>query len=216
MKKILFVLALVMSAVTMMAEDVIIKTSEEKITGKIIEISSSQVKYNDINMPDGPVFVLNTDEIATIIFSNGQVKVYNHSTAQSIVKQEETQLLTLYRTGNRYTYNGQTMKGDHYANFLKNNCADAYRLYDHGRKVSTAGWVLLGVGVGLDIGFSWWLPYSGYVGLACELACIPTLIVGYTQMHRSADLFNSFCVGKKQAYWSVTASENGIGLALNF
>jgi hypothetical protein len=89
MKKILFVLALVMSAVTMMAEDVIIKTNEEKITGKIIEISSSQVKYNDINMPDGPVFVLNTDEIATIIFSNGQVKVYKHNEKASVVVQND-------------------------------------------------------------------------------------------------------------------------------
>ena len=216
MKRILFILALVMSAVIMMAEDVIIKTNEEKITAKIVEISSTQVKYLDINMPDGPMFVLNTDEIATIIFSTGQVKVYNNSTPKSVVKQEETQISTLYRTGNRYTYNGQTMKGDHYANFLRNNCAAAYKQYDSGRKISTAGWVLLGVGVGLDIGFSWWLPYSGYVGLACEIACIPTLIVGYTQMHRSADIFNSSCVGNSQAYWSVTASENGVGLALNF
>ena len=216
MKKILVTLALVMGAVTMMAQDVIIKMNEEKIAAKIIEISSTEVKYLEASMPDGPTFVLSTDEIATIIFSNGQVKVYKHNEKASVVVDNDLNQSMIFRTGNKYTYNGMTMKGDIYANFLKNNCADAYRLYDHGRKVSTAGWVLLGVGVGLDLGFSWWLPYSGYVGLACEIACIPTLIVGYTQMHRSADLFNSACVGNSQAYWSVTASENGIGLALNF
>jgi hypothetical protein len=216
MKKMLLMLALVMGAVTMMAQDVIIKMNEEKIAAKIIEISSTEVKYLEASMPDGPTFVLSTDEIATIIFSNGQVKVYNHNEKASVVVNNDLNQSMIFRTGNKYTYNGMTMKGDIYANFLKNNCAEAYKLYKHGHDVSTAGWVLLGVGVGLDIGFSWWLPYSGYIGLACELACIPTLIVGYTQMHRSADLFNSACVGKNQAYWSVTASENGLGLALNF
>lgn len=216
MRKILVMMALVMGALTMMAQDVIIKMNEEKIAAKIIEISSTEVKYLEVSMPDGPTFVLSTDEIASIIFSNGQVKVYKHNEKASVVVQNDLIETMIFRTGNKYTHNGVTMKGDMYANFLKNNCAEAYKLYKHGHDVSTAGWVLLGVGVGLDVGFSWWLPYSGYVGLACELACIPTLIVGYTQMHRSADLFNSVCVGKKQAYWSVTASENGIGLALNF
>jgi hypothetical protein len=216
MKKILVMMALVMGAVAMMAQDVIIKMNEEKIAAKIIEISSTEVKYLDVSMPDGPTFVLSTDEIATIIFSNGQVKVYKHDENASVVVHNDLNQSMIFRTGNKYTCNGVTMKGDMYANFLKNNCAEAYKLYKHGHDVSIAGWVLLGVGVGLDLGFSWWLPYSGYIGIACELACIPTLIVGYTQMHRSADLFNSACVGKNQAYWSVTASENGVGLALNF
>ena len=216
MKKILVMMALVMGAVAMMAQDVIIKMNEEKIAAKIIEISSTEVKYLDVSMPDGPTFVLSTDEIATIIFSNGQVKVYKHDENASVVVHNDLNQSMIFRTGNKYTCNGVAMKGDMYANFLKNNCAEAYKLYKHGHDVSIAGWVLLGVGVGLDLGFSWWLPYSGYIGIACELACIPTLIVGYTQMHRSADLFNSACVGKNQAYWSVTASENGVGLALNF
>lgn len=216
MKKILFLLLLMVSAVNLMAEDIIVKTNEEKVSAKIVEISSTEVKYLDLNMPDGPTFVLNTEEIATIIFANGQVKVFEHPTKDSIVKQNESNSPFIYRTGNKYTYNGLTMKGDMYADFLKNNCMEAYKQYEHGHKVAIAGWVLLGVGVGLDIGFSWWLPYSGYIGLACEIACIPTLIVGYTQMHRSADLFNSTCIGNSQAYWSVTASKNGIGLAFNF
>ena len=78
------------------------------------------------------------------------------------------------------------------------------------------GWILLGVGVGLDLGFAWWAPYTGYIGLACEIACIPTLIVGYSQMHSSADIFNLACGRSSMVSWSVTASGNGIGLALNF
>ena len=103
-----------------------------------------------------------------------------------------------------------------YANFLKNNCAEAYTKYQYGKSVSTAGWVLLGVGLGLDLGFAWWVPYTSYVALACEIACIPTLIVGYTQMHRSADIFNASCGHSSMMSWSITAGENGFGLALNF
>ena len=99
---------------------------------------------------------------------------------------------------------------------MKKNCTEAYQQYQHGHNVAIAGWCLFGVGLGLDLCFSTWLPYTWIPALACEIACIPTLIVGYTQMHRSADLFNSACVGKSQAYWSVTASQNGVGLALNF
>ena len=216
MKKIIALFVVFLATIFTFAQDVIVTTDSKKIEAKIVEVSSTQVKYLDFNVQDGPTFVLSTDEISSIIFASGQVKVYEHNTQKSVVIQPENKSEYLYRTGNTYFYDGKQMKGDVYANFLKDNCTEAYNKYQQGHSVSIAGWVLLGVGVGLDIGFSWWLPYSGYVGLACEIACIPTLIVGYTQMHRSADLFNSACVGKSQAYWSVTTSQNGVGLALNF
>ena len=150
MKKILVLMALVASAISMMAQDVIIKMNEEKIAAKIIEISSTEVKYLEASMPDGPTFVLSTDEIATIIFSNGQVKVYKHNEKASVVVQNDLNQSMIFRTGNKYTYNGVTMKGDMYAKFLKNNNAEAYKLYKYGHDVSTAGWVLLGVGVGFQ------------------------------------------------------------------
>jgi hypothetical protein len=163
--------------------------------------------------------VFNADEIASITLANGDVKTFAQKVnpeSLSVSNNTITQNPYVLRTGNRYYYNGEEMRGDVYANFLKNNCADAYKLYQHGKSVSTAGWILLGVGVGLDIGFAWWLPYSGYIGLACEIACIPTLIVGYTQMHRSAEIYNTACIVNSQAYWSINASQNGIGIALNF
>lgn len=216
MRKIVSLFVAIIATTMLFAQDVIVTTDSKKIEAKIVEVSSTQVKYLDFNAQDGPTFVLSADEISSIIFASGQVKVYEHNSPKSVVMQPETKSEYLYRTGNTYFYDGKQMKGGIYANFLKDNCIEAYNKYRHGHAVATAGWILLGVGVGLDVGFSWWLPYSGYVGLACELACIPTLIVGYTQMHRSADLFNATCGNKSQAYWSVNASQNGVGLALNF
>jgi hypothetical protein len=109
------------------------------------------------------------------------------------------------------------MRGDSYASFLSQNCTFAYNQYKKGENVAIAGWILFGVGVGLDLGFSWWLEYSWIPALACEIACIPTLIVGYNKMHKSADVFNANCATKHpQAYWSFNASQNGFGIAYNF
>lgn len=216
MKKIILLLFAICSATIIFAQDVIVTIDEQQISAKILEISSSEVKYLDFNNQDGPVYVLSNQEILSIQLANGDVKVYEHETVKSVVTQTTPQPTYLLRTGNRYHYNGTEMRGDVYANFLKNNCAEAYTKYQYGKSVSTAGWVLLGVGLGLDLGFAWWVPYTSYVALACEIACIPTLIVGYTQMHRSADIFNASCGHSSMMSWSITAGENGFGLALNF
>ena len=220
MKKILSLFVIIVGMATIAsAQDIITTIDSQEIKAKILEISSTQVKYVDFNYQDGPVYVFNADEIASITLANGEVKTFaqkENPESLSVSNSTITQNPYVLRTGNRYYYNGEEMRGEVYANFLKNNCADAYRLYQHGKSVSTAGWILLGVGVGLDIGFAWWLPYSGYIGLACEIACIPTLIVGYTQMHRSAEIYNTACIVNSQAYWSINASQNGIGIALNF
>lgn len=220
MKKILslFVIIVGMASIAS-AQDIITTIDSQEIKAKILEISSTQVKYVDFNYQDGPVYVFNADEIASITLANGDVKTFAKNESPeplSVSNSTITQNPYVLRTGNRYYYNGEEMRGEVYANFLKNNCSDAYKLYQHGKSVSTVGWILLGVGVGLDIGFAWWLPYSGYIGLACEIACIPTLIVGYTQMHRSAEIYNTACIVNSQAYWSINASQNGIGIALNF
>ena len=37
------------------------------------------MKYLDFNNQDGPTFVLSTNEISSIIFANGQIKVYEQT-----------------------------------------------------------------------------------------------------------------------------------------
>ena len=221
MKKFILSLVAICAATVLFAQDVIVTIDGQQISAKILEISSSEIKYLDFNNQDGPVYVLSIQEILSIQLANGDVKSYERKTAPIVVETTTTTKQSnntsyLIRTGNRYHYNGIEMRGDVYANFLKNNCTEAYTKYQKGRTVSTVGWILLGVGVGLDLGFAWWAPYTGYIGLACEIACIPTLIVGYGQMHSSAEIFNVSCGRSSMASWSVTASGNGIGVALNF
>lgn len=221
MKKFILFLVAICVATVLFAQDVIVTIDGQQISAKILEISSSEIKYLDFNNQDGPVYVLSIQEILSFQLANGDVKSYERKAAPVFVETTTTAKQShnasyLIRTGNRYHYNGIEMRGDVYANFLKNNCTEAYTKYQKGRTISTVGWILLGVGVGLDLGFSWWVPYTGYIGLACEIACIPTLIVGYSQMHSSVEIFNVSCGRSSMVSWSVTASQNGVGLALNF
>lgn len=212
--------AILLMATSIYAQDVIVTNNAQKIEAKILEVSNSEIKYKEKNNPNGPVFVLGTDEISSIIYENGNVAVYDHhesaKESETIVKEPNT-LKYVSRSGNTYYCDGRTMRGDSYANFLSSNCTIAYEQYKNGQNLAIAGWILFGVGVGLDVGFSWWLPYSWIPALGCEIACIPTLAVGYSRMHKSADTFNFNCANKRpQTYWSINASKNGLGIAYNF
>ncbi len=85
MKRILlFALALV-SLVTYAQNDVIITTDSKTMEVKIKEVSNTEVRYTELDMPDGPVFVIPVSEVNQITFSNGQVKTYKHE-AKSIAQ----------------------------------------------------------------------------------------------------------------------------------
>ena len=52
---------------------------------------------------------------------------------------------------------------------------------------------------------------------AFEIASIPLLVIGYRRMHTSTDVYNVACAtAQAQPFWTIQASEQGFGLALNF
>lgn len=289
-KSLLCIIALFFTSV-IYAQDIIITNEAQKIEAKIIEVSKTEIQYKEFDNSDGPIFVLGTKEINSIIYSNGKVVVYNQPTmpeqsttestididsveilfvsgqkkfakivemkseyiiyeedgkfqhamasdlnkvtllrngqvrlyngnlkvaSSSIVARETPEPIYISREGNTYYCNGRALRGEAYASFLNTNCRVAYEQYNSGHTVATLGWVLFGVGLGLDIGFSWWLPYAWIPALGCEIACIPTLIVGYVRMHGSVKTYNAECSKKPIGYWSINASQNGIGIAYNF
>ena len=130
------------------------------------------------------------------------------------------------RKGNTYYYNGRAMNEDSYCSFLQDNCPEAYDMFHKGNNIAFAGWIFFSVGVGLDLGSMIGYLIAGstkantafsIIGLGCEIACIPTLIVGYSKKHKSVDVYNASCARKTaKSYWSVNASQNGIGIAYNF
>lgn len=76
MKK-LFLFVMLFVSITLSATDVIVLTNSTRVDAKILEVSSTEIKYRKANSPDGPVFVLRVSEISAIIYENGEVQSFN-------------------------------------------------------------------------------------------------------------------------------------------
>lgn len=64
------------------AKDLIYKSNNEVVEAKIMEVSSSEVKYKEWNNQSGPTFILTAAEISKIQLSNGTEKTYPAVAAQ--------------------------------------------------------------------------------------------------------------------------------------
>lgn len=62
--------------------DIIYTTDGKSIEAVIAEVSKAEVKYHEPGFMDGPLFVVSTEDIILINFSNGQVKTYNVGTSE--------------------------------------------------------------------------------------------------------------------------------------
>lgn len=71
----LFISFLVFVCAQCYANDVIVTMTQDKIEGKIIEVSDSEIKYKKASNPDGPTFVIKMDKVSTIVYENGEVDV---------------------------------------------------------------------------------------------------------------------------------------------
>lgn len=148
----------------------------------------------------------------------------------------------LTRSGNTYFLGNQVMDKKAYIRFLETSCPAAWQKANSGYKTATAGWCLLGIGAGLELGgvigviattgsiingttddgmtavnSTLALAALYYVGTFSIVASIPTIAVGYAKMHNSVDVYNVACTtAQVRPYWSIQTSKNGIGLAYNF
>ena len=131
------------------------------------------------------------------------------------------------RDGNHYICDGKRMNKKEFMSFLDNRCPIAYYQFSSGYKTSLAGWTLFSIGLVLDFSCtiailanpradSGGITAVSIIGGAFELACIPTLAVGYGKMHRSAQTYNSQCTTKSTSYWSLQLDNYGLGLAYHF
>lgn len=71
------------------AQDIIVTTDSKKIEAKILEVSDTEIKYKEKDYLEGPTFVMATNKISSVLYSNGKVVLYNQSPAAE--KKEEPQ-----------------------------------------------------------------------------------------------------------------------------
>ena len=134
----------------------------------------------------------------------------------------------IYRAGNTYILGKQTMDKYQYAAYLRNTCPAAYAKFHTGYTLSSVGWGLLAGGLALELGSAimWWYSPNSYyghyaavnnfvggLGHTLTVASVPLLIIGYCKQHNSVGVYNS-AIG--QPYFSLNASQDGVGIAYHF
>ncbi|MDR1023170.1 MAG: hypothetical protein LBL94_07880 [Prevotellaceae bacterium] len=91
MKRLLFFTLLTGWAFTLSAQDIIIKENGDEIKTKIIEVSSTEVKYKKFGNESGPTFVMLKSEIFMIKYANGDKEVIPLSAARQAAQQQPPQ-----------------------------------------------------------------------------------------------------------------------------
>jgi len=84
MKKILVVLLFFFLTKNSFSQDVIVLKDGTKIEAKVLEISSTTIKYKLFTQPDGPLRSLQTYEITEIIYEDGQYDTFNVSAPTTV------------------------------------------------------------------------------------------------------------------------------------
>lgn len=238
MKKICLFICMFFITFYSFAQDIIVKIDAEEIQAKVITINEKEISYKKWDNQDGPTYIISIDKVLFIKYANGQKDVFT-TTEKNIsdlhqMKNKENNIQQLpscngmspiRRNGQKYYYESQILKGDMYANFLKNNCLDAYYSYYSGAQMANAGWALLGcgcimstAGIALTASKNVKAPIIvGLIGGIVGVSSIPILSIAYNKMHSSADIFNAQCAKNQYVtYWSINAGSNGIGLAYHF
>ena len=77
MKKLIVMVCALLASVMLFAQDII-------VTKEVLEVSTSEIRYQELDNLDGPVFVLRTDEIVTIIYANGKVVLFNDAPQEPV------------------------------------------------------------------------------------------------------------------------------------
>lgn len=129
----------------------------------------------------------------------------------------------------KYSYGDTQMEEKAFREFLYKNNREAYLKYMKNEKLIYTGWGLLagglvvggvftGLGFGTDMNSDVWAPimFIGYLG-AGVCAAIPMLSVGYHRKNKGIiEMFNAQDSQQPALTLNLQASQNGIGLALNF
>ena len=93
MKHLFICLGLVLSSAFLYAEDIIITRTSEKISATIEEVGPDYVKYHTTSNPNGPLFRLEANEIATIIYGNGEVQSFEQTQTQAAPNQPNSMMV---------------------------------------------------------------------------------------------------------------------------
>ena len=205
------------------AQDIIVTAKAERIEALITEVSSTEIRYKKWDFQDGPTFVLNANELSSIIYKNGEVQVFNNKNEKSAFNDStlHESLDYIYRSDGEFVFQGRYISAKEYAQILEKNCPIAYKNYKRSKRFTIAGAVFTGIGGGsiiMGIGMLFYAPaVSVSLDVISIISCsigIPLLVVALKNERKSIDIYNRNCASQLEL--SLNLNQTGMGIALNF
>lgn len=75
--KLLLIIILVITSLATKAQDKIYRKNGKVLEVKILEIGSTEIKYRNLNEPDGPIYILETERIKKIMTADGKTLTFS-------------------------------------------------------------------------------------------------------------------------------------------
>ncbi|MDE5787062.1 MAG: hypothetical protein K2H79_00735, partial [Bacteroidaceae bacterium] len=97
MKKLLSLLVMLTMSISIYAQDVIVKKDGTTIMAKVLTVSTTVVEYKKWSNQDGPTYAIETKELLSINYANGEKEVFSEQ------KEAETATPVFTPTSTKYT-----------------------------------------------------------------------------------------------------------------
>ena len=237
MKKITVLVFMSLMAMVSLAQDIIITTEKEKIDAKVVEVSSSTVRYKKTSSLDGATYVLETDKVVCVAYENGDVDLFAPVTNTSISSLDSLNTATLGFIAKEddiytlYTKKSRTpMDRKAYKMFIQNNSPEAWKEWKKGTAIMNTGWGLFAGGLAstffigvplINYYYDHFVRNEHMYGAACAflvigpiatITSIPLLSVGANKRKNSYTNYNQ----QTAAQFTLGCSSNGVGLQITF
>jgi len=226
----------------LVAEAALVDASNMYITAKLLDVETARTEMTDNQMMGTnakeiqrgcQLLAANLVKPITVV----KVEQQRAASTAKTVKQESKsvqQNKTALQSGtiikvsrNEYRMDGTVMDKKAYENFIYQNCPAAWKKYKNGKNAVATGWTFFAVGLAMqgcwalafiekdytlqDLGIGLGSAGAGLAGVG-----LFTLIGGYASKSAALKTYNKKCAASAPLTFSVTAGQNGIGLAMNF
>ena len=124
------------------AQDVIVMKDQSTIMSKVLEITSTEIKYKKWDNLDGPTYSISPLEVVSINYENGEVEKFAETTNnQQNTNVPNIQYLNSYMTksGGRLYLNGRQLSDNEIRRLVG---SDSYQQYQKGRRLGQTGIIL--------------------------------------------------------------------------
>ena len=96
MKKIILLLMVLVLHANAFCQDIIVKRNNETIKAKIIEVNQNDIKFRRWDNLDGPVYIIQKSDIASIVYQNGEAESFMSVEKKPSSNTKESQDIDVY------------------------------------------------------------------------------------------------------------------------